>query len=176
MTRPGAVPPALRLALRPDAPHCYRHCRGAVRAHTLSSPFPGYWQVYACPGGVVSLTSYVELTRRNLSPNVLRFLRARTHPASLVRNHDLRTASRHGPELGRAAERLMARRRPSRPLRVVYWRVYPFRGRDGSEQRLFVCFRHGRSQPVFYPYPAASLRGDCPVCAAAASSGRGLPR
>lgn len=175
MKRAGAVPPSLRSALRPGEARCYRHCQDRVRARPLSSPLPGYWQVYACPGGVVSVTSYVERTRRDPTSIVLRFLHARAKPSSLAKTWDLRTASRYGPELGHAAERLMARSRPSLPLRVVYWRVYPFRGRTGTDQRLFVCFHHGRSGPVFYANPASALRGTCPVCTAKGSR-RSRPR
>lgn len=166
MTRAGSVSAALRSALRPKTPRCYRHCQEPVRAHSVSTPFPGYWSVYACPGGVVSVTSYVERSRKDPTLKVRRFLSRRSVPPSLVTRHDLRTATRHGPELGVMAERILARDQSTRPLKVVYWRVYPFQGRDGSEQRLFVCFRHGRARPVFYADSGAARRGTCPVCAA----------
>ncbi len=163
MTRAGAVPPALRAALASPGGTCYRHCDGAIRTVVLASPFPGRWSVRACPAGVVSVTSYTEWTRRDPTPRVQGLLRRWTRPASLVRRFDLRLATRHGPELGPVAERRLAASRPARGLRTVYWRVYPFRGRDGLERRLFLCRRRAHRGPVFYA-ARVDLSAVCPVC------------
>lgn len=159
-----AVPSPVRIALRPTAPRCYRHCKKPSRAHTLVTAFPGHWQVYSCPGGVVSVTSYAEWSNSDPTRRVATYLRRHTAPPSLVTAHDLRSATRHGPELGRAAERLLARSRPARNVRVVYWRVYPFQGSGGVVQRLFVCWRHGRDRPVFFASPSTARGGACPIC------------
>ena len=175
MSRPGSLPPVLVAALRAPEGKCYRHCERPARTRRLPSPLPGLWQVLACPSGVVSLTSYSEWTRRDPSSRALAFLRRHTMPASLVRPHDLRLASRHGPELGRRAEGRMARDPGRRPVRVVYWRVYPFRAADGKEHRLFVCYRRTHRGPVFYAAPTEEGAGACPACARR-RRGRAHPR
>ena len=165
MTASHVIPRAVRAALRPDAPRCYRHCRQPVRGFALPSRLPGFWRVYACPRGAVSLTAYVERTARDPTREVREYLRQRAVPPALVTRHDLRLATRHGPELGRAAERILTRALPPRTLRVVYWRLYPFRGRDGVERRLFVCRRHGAARPVFFVDSTHVSQARCPVCA-----------
>lgn len=165
MTRPGALPPALRATLRATGTKCYRHCDRPAPGRPLRSPLPGTWTVYACPSGVVSVTSYAEWTNRDPTPRVLSYLRRRTVPSSLVRAKDLRLATRHGPELGRAAERVLTAATPKRRVRVVYWRVYPRKTADGSERRLFVCRRPRHALPVFFEGAADAKRSECPVCA-----------
>jgi len=167
VTAARALPRVLVHALRPASAKCYRHCARPVVAHRLPSPLPGLLEVYACPSGVVSLTSYIEWSGSDPTSKVLSQLRSRTTPPTLVKRRDLRVATRHGPELGRPAERLLARSQPARPVRMVYWRVYPFRGRDGTERRLFVCLRHGERAPVFYSSQTTGAGRICPVCAAA---------
>jgi hypothetical protein len=161
---PRSVPPAIRSALQPAAPHCYRHCNRLVRPVSLASSLPGHWQVYSCPGGAVSVVSYVHSSRADPTPRVRAYLLRHTLPRSLVTRRDLRVATRHGPELGPSSERWLTRAGPSRVVRVVYWRVYPFTGRDGLERRLFVCFRHGKARPVFFPFRATDRHAFCPVC------------
>ena len=172
MTRPGSLPQVLRAALGATGTRCFRHCDRPAVGRVMSSPLPGRWSVYACPSGVVSVTSYAEWSNRDPTPQALSFLRRRTVPPSLVRPRDLRLATRHGPELGRAAERAMASRRPSTDVRVVYWRVYPFPARDGREQRLFVCRRKLHARPVFYAGPAEARGARCPVCATESTTRR----
>ncbi len=156
------VPPALLRALAAPGGRCYRHCGQPVRPIRLASPLPGTWTVYACPSGVVSVTTYVERGGADRSPVVLTALRRWTVPPSRVRRWDLRTATRHGPELGPAAERRLARERPPTPIRVVYWRLYPFRGRDGAERRLFLCTGPGHRGPVFFTARPEVGRDACP--------------
>jgi len=160
------LPRVLEVALAAPGGRCYRHCERPVRTRRLRSPLPGTWQVRACPAGVVSVVVYTEWVRRDLSQDVLHLLRGHTVPRSLVHARDLRLATRHGPELGTAAERFLARARPRRGIRVVYWRVYPFQGKDGAERRLFVCLRTRHPTPVFFAAPSSATAGDCPSCAA----------
>jgi hypothetical protein len=164
MPRAGAPPPILWTALAAPGGKCYRHCDRPVRNRRVASRLPGIWEVRACPSGVVSLTSYSEWTRRDPTPAVQAALRSWTVPAALVRRWDVRLATRRGPELGRPAERYLASARPRRGVRVVYWRVYPFRARDGSERRLFVCFRRAHRSPVFYSASPTDGSSGCPVC------------
>ncbi len=165
MARPGGIPPVLRAALDSPGGKCYRHCDRPIRSRRIASHLPGTWTVRACPSGIVSVTSYAEWSRRDPTPAVRSTLQRWTVPRSLVRLWDLRLATRHGPELGRAAERFLAAARPRRGVRVVYWRVYPFRARDGTDRRLFVCFRRRHASPVFYAASPSAKSSGCPVCA-----------
>jgi hypothetical protein len=172
MNRRATAPAVVRRALESPGGKCYRHCEQPIRIHRFSSRLPGTWQVRACPSGVVSVSVYTEWTRRDPTPAVKRQLGRWTVPRSLVRNWDLRVATRHGPELGRAAARALASARPTRGIRVVYWRVYPFRARDGSERRLFVCFRRKHRSPVFFAAPPSATGGNCPECTRRARANR----
>lgn len=163
MTRPQRLPPIVERALRPKDGHCYRHCSRPLRAHRILLARPGVGWVFACPSGVVSVTRYAEWGDRAPTERVARELRRRCVPPGVVRRRDLRSATRHGPELGRAAERRLASR-PDLRVRAVYWRVYPF-ARRSVEHRLFACFRHGAGEVVFYPAPSDSTGRDCPRCA-----------
>jgi hypothetical protein len=171
-----SIPARIRAALRPTSPHCYRHCSRPVHGRALATSLPGFWQVYACPGGAVSVASYAHWSDADPTPQVRAYLARHTLPRSLVKSRDLRVATRHGPELGRAAERLLKRARPLRSVRVVYWRVYPFEGRRGVAQRLFACFRHGRARPVFFPFHATADRPLCPVCQKPRATSQGMSR
>jgi hypothetical protein len=162
----GAVPRVILRALGSPGGRCYRHCDEPVRARLVKSRLPGTWTVRACPSGVVSVTSYAEWTRRDPTVAVRKVLQSWTVPRSLVRTWDLRLATRHGPELGRVPERILREAHPSRGVRAVYWRVYPYRARDNSERRLFVCFRRGHTGPVFFGAPPSGAPPACPVCRA----------
>ncbi len=164
MTGKGAVPPLLRRALRPTHPHCSRHCDRPIRARTVAVRAPGWLSVYACPGGAVSVTTYTVWASVDPTPTMTRLARSLTSPPSLVRRWDLRLASRHGPELGLPAERYLAKVRPPRPLRTIYWRLYPFKNKDGSLRRLFACFRHGRGTVRFFLAAGDAQSPLCPRC------------
>jgi len=159
------LPRVLRSALASPGGSCYRHCDRPIRTRTVPSRLPGVWQVRSCPSGVVSVTSYTEWTGRDPTRSVQQLLRRWTSPPSLVRSWDLRLATRRGPELGHSAERFLAKAGKGRPVRVVYWRVYPFRARDGSDRRLFVCFRRRHAAPVFFAASPVGKGRGCPVCA-----------
>jgi hypothetical protein len=165
MSRAGAVPAPILRALASPGGRCFRHCDRPIRTLSPRSSLPGTWTVRACPSGVVAVTSYAEWGRRDPAAVVRAVLRRWARPATLVRSWDLRVASRHGPELGRAAERLLARARPRRHVHVVYWRVYPTRSRDGSLRRLFVCVRRTHGTPVFFVADPEKGPATCPECA-----------
>jgi hypothetical protein len=162
----AAVPPTLRAALRPTHPRCYRHCEKPLRGRPVTIAAPGSLVVYACPGGAVSVVTYTEWGNADPTPKFRRFLDAHTAPPTLVRRWDLRLASRHGPELGAKAERYLARARPARPLRTVYWRLYPFKKKDGTVFRPFACFRHGEGGVRFFVAPGDQVSPKCPRCPA----------
>ncbi|MGP8072064.1 MAG: hypothetical protein ACLPZM_02915 [Thermoplasmata archaeon] len=163
MMRAGTVPPWLRRALRPS-PHCYGHCDRPLRGRTAALPAPGWLAIYACPGGAVSVVTYTHWANPDPTPVLSSFARRHTTPPSPVRRWDFRTARRHGPELGLAVERRLARARRPPQVRTVYWRVYPTRAKDGSEERLFACFRHGRGSVEFFRAPGDAQSPRCPRC------------
>jgi hypothetical protein len=165
VTRAGALPAVLRRTIDSPGGKCYRHCDRPIRSSHVASGLPGLWTVRACPSGVVSVASYAEWTSRDPSRDARAWLERCTFPKSLVRRWDLRIATREGPELGRAAERFLAPRRPPRGIRVVYWRVYPFKARDGSDRRLLICRRRAHAHPVFFAADPAAADSACPVCA-----------
>lgn len=165
LSRRRVLPHVLEKALASPGGRCYRHCDLPIRTRRVSSRLPGTFRIRACPSGVVSVTAYYEWTRRDPTPSVRRTLREWTIPPSLVRSWDLRLATRHGPELGRAAEQFLEKARPRRGVRVVYWRVYPFKSRSGAERRLFVCVRKAHATPVFFAASPTAKHGGCPVCA-----------
>lgn len=164
MSAKGAVPPLLRRALHPTSPHCYRHCDRALRGRTVPIHAPGWLCVYACPGGAISVVTYTEWANGDPTPVLLRFARTHTSPPSVVRRRDMRLAGRHGPELGPTAERFLARARPPRDVRTVYWRLYPFLKKDGALHRPFACFRHGRGTVQFFVAPGDRRSPPCPRC------------
>jgi hypothetical protein len=164
MRRSGVLPRVVRAALAAPGGTCYRHCERPIRVRTVPSALPGLWQVRVCPSGVVSVTSYAEWSKRNPTPAVARTLRRWTRPRSRVRRWDLRLATRRGPELGRPVERLLRTTRSRGSIRVVYWRLYPFRARDGTARRLFACFHHGHASPLFFTADPAKAAWDCPAC------------
>ncbi len=164
LTRAPRWPPAVRAALKSPGGRCYRHCDQPIRVRRIRSSLPGQWEVRSCPSGVVSVTSYAEWSRRDPMVGVRRTLARWVRPGPLLRSWDLRTATRHGPELGRAAERALERATPRKPVHVVYWRVYPFHVGPGKERRLFVCFRHPRAGPVFFAASPTTPEWRCPEC------------
>jgi len=161
---PRRLPTSVIAALRTSAPRCYRHCDRPIRARVLRTSLPGLWQIYACPGGALSVVSFFELSRRDPTPEVGRALRGMARPSGLVRAHDLRSARRHGPELGPRAERALARVPRGLEVRGTYWRLYPFRDARGVDRRPFACFRHPRRGPVFFIDLAGAERPACPEC------------
>ena len=171
-TRPARLPRSLRDALRPGPARCYRHCDRPVRLRPIATGGPGLWRVHACPSGVVSLVTYTEWTDRDPSVGVRTVLRRWTRPANRVRTADLRLATRHGPELGIVAERVLARDPRRRPIRIVYWRVYPFQGPDGRDHRLFVFFFNYKGFTLIYTAPADGGTTLCPGCALRTRTGR----
>jgi hypothetical protein len=144
---------------------CLYHCSGRTRPRAIGqSPESTGW-VYACPGGTVSTVAFLGGTRRPSPARVLRYLQSRTVGSERVRPQDLRAATRHGPELGRAAERWVRGFRGGAPIRLLYWRRYP-RRRGRRYSYLYACFRHGSGEVRFYPAPGERKTPPCPFCPA----------
>ena len=170
MSPDGRLAPAVRRALEPKGASCYRHCQEPVSTLRPRSALPGTWWVLACPSGVVSVTLYAESGESDPTARVAETLRGWSSPPALVLRKDLRRATRHGPELGREVERSGTPARGPVPVSAVYWRRYPFKGRDGKERRLLVCARRAHPHPVFFTGVPGEGSAACPVCARRSSA------
>jgi hypothetical protein len=99
---------------------CNRHCQNAVKFVALKADQPGIVGGYVCPGNYVSRVVY-------FSPDPDRewfekFLKDQV--GERVRSRDIRTATRHGWELGGKAEEEI-KKIPNEKITQVYWTSYP---------------------------------------------------
>lgn len=142
---------------------CLYHCASKTRPHALANARRPVGWVYACPAGTVSTVVFLGGQRRPAPAVVRRYLQSRTRRPERVRLRDLRAATRHGPELGRRAERWIAGPGAGVPVRLLYWRRYPRKvGRRYSY--LWACFRHGAGEARFFAAPSSPRGPDCPFC------------
>jgi hypothetical protein len=142
---------------------CLYHCTRRTRPHPIASAYGPIGWVYTCPAGTVSTVAFLGGNRRPSPARVQRYLQLRIERSEHVRLRDLRAATRHGPELGSAAERWATRPGAGRPIRLLYWRRYPRKtGRRYSY--LLACFHHGAGEVRFFP--ARDGMGPCPFCRA----------
>jgi len=142
---------------------CLYHCSSPTRPHVIEGTQGPIGWVYTCPGGTVSTVEFFGGVRRPSPTVARRYLQTRTERSERVRLRDLRAATRHGPELGRAAERWVAGPGTGAPLHVLYWRRYPRKiGRRYSY--LYACFHHGPGEVRFYPALSSRTLPLCPFC------------
>jgi hypothetical protein len=155
-----------RFFLAPSG-NCLYHCSGRARPHAIATSRGPIGWVYTCPGGTVSTVAFVGGARRPSAARVRRYLQSRTEPSERVQSRDLRAATRHGPELGPAAERWAKGPGAGAPIRLLYWRRYPRKiGRRYSF--LYACFRHGAGEVRFFPAVSTRRAPPCPFCRAKA--------
>lgn len=144
---------------------CLYHCKGPTRPHAIATAGGARGWVYTCPAGTVSTVAFLGGARRPSPVRIRTYLQARTAPRERVQARDLRSATRHGPELGRGAERPTSADGVAAPIYLLYWRRYPKKvGRQYSY--LYACFRHGPREVRFYPAPSARRAPPCPFCPA----------
>jgi hypothetical protein len=142
---------------------CLYHCKGETRPHPIAGSHGPIAWVYTCPGGTVSTVAFVGGSRRPSPSRVQRYLQSRLARPERIRPRDLRAATRHGPEMGRAAQRWIGGPGAGQPIRLLYWRRYPKKmGRRYSY--LYACFRHGPGEVRFYPGQGSLHAGQCPFC------------
>lgn len=140
---------------------CLYHCTEPTRPKPVSAGLgqPGW--VYVCPAGTVSTAVFMGSAEPPSPAAIRKYLQARLARPERVKPRDLRAATRHGPELGPAAERALQLGPGVHALPLLYWRRYPRKvGRRYSY--LYACFRHGRREVRFYPAGSAGSR--CPWC------------
>jgi hypothetical protein len=144
---------------------CLYHCAGPTRPHAITNSRGAIGWVYTCPGDTVSTVAFLGGARRPSPARIRRYLQARTERTERVRARDLRSATRHGPELGAAAERWVAGPGGKVPIRLLYWRRYPRKvGRRYSF--LYACFKHGPGEVRFFPATSSRRKSLCPFCSA----------
>lgn len=144
---------------------CLYHCAGRTHPHAISNGKGPIAWVYACPEGTVSTVAFLGGAHRPSPVRVRRFLQSRIGNSERVLPRDLRAATRHGPELGLAAERWSARPGASAPIRLLYWRRYP-RKKGRRYSYLYACFRHGPRDVRFFPATGSRGARQCPFCRA----------
>lgn len=144
---------------------CLHHCRGRTRPREIRTPGGTLGWVYTCPEGTVSTVAFLGRSRAPAPTRIRRYLQVRLHAPERVKPRDLRSATRHGAELGRAAERWVNGPGAGEPIRLLYWRRYPRKiGRRYAY--LYACWNHGAGEVRFYPAPSSRVRPPCPFCAA----------
>jgi hypothetical protein len=144
---------------------CLYHCTGRTRPYALASARGPIGWAYTCPGGTVSTVAFLGGARRPSPARIRRYLQARTERTERVKARDLRSATRHGPELGAAAERWVAGPGKQAPIHLLYWRRYPRKvGRRYSF--LYACFAHGPGEVRFYTASTSRRASQCPFCRA----------
>lgn len=151
--------------VRSPSGRCLYHCSRPTRPRVIAGPKGSSGWVYTCPTGTVSTVVFLGGTRRLSPVRIRQYLNARMDRSERVLVRDLRAASRHGPELGRSAERRMTRGAGT-VAHLLYWRRYPRKvGRRYSY--LYACFRHGPGEVRFFPAGSNASRSPlCPFCAA----------
>jgi hypothetical protein len=99
---------------------CYRHCQEPAKFESLKIDRPGIVGGYFCPGNYSSRIVYFSLEPD--SEWFENFLKERAD--ELVRSRDIRSATRHGWELGGNAENEI-KKISNKGLRQYYWTFYP---------------------------------------------------
>ena len=121
---PEGIVRQIRGTLGGSLGHCPK--KGRIREHRSGGL--RVW-VHSCPHQSVGLVVFFGGLKKVDVPRVTRYLKHRTYPAGLVRRHDLRTATREGPELGLSSWRYLHAHSPGpRRIHLLYWRVYPSKG------------------------------------------------
>jgi hypothetical protein len=99
---------------------CYRHCQDQAKFVSLQVDKPGILGGYFCPGNYASRVVYFSL-----DPDrewFEKFLRDQV--GDRVRSRDIRSATRHGWELGGNAETEITKICDD-GIRQLYWTAYP---------------------------------------------------
>ncbi len=117
---------------------CYRHCQNASKFVPLKSDRPGILGGYFCPGNYASRVVYFSLDpdRDWFEKNL------RNQVGERVRTRDIRSATRHGWELGENAE-VEIQRTPGGKITQLYWTSYPANDEEKTSGA-FRCENCGR--------------------------------
>ena len=107
---------------------CYRHCQEPAKFSSLKSDKSGIVGAYICPGNYA--TRVVYFSQKPDPEWFEKFLKDQL--GDLVRSRDIRSATRHGWELGGNAETEI-REIIDGGLKQFYWTFYP--ASDGEKTR-----------------------------------------
>jgi hypothetical protein len=133
---------------------CYRHCQNEAKFLPLSSDKPGILGGYFCPGNYASRVVYFSLDPdQDWFEN---FLRKRV--GDRVRTRDIRSATRHGWELGGNAETEITKV-SSDGVKQLYWTAYP----ANEEEKNSGAFRCEKCGSLFVKSFTDGTK-TCPVC------------
>jgi hypothetical protein len=133
---------------------CYRHCQEPAKFTPLKSDKPGIIGGYVCPGNYASRIVYFSLDPdREWFEGYLK-----KQLGDAVRSRDIRSATRHGWELGGNAEAEI-KKISTAGLKQFYWTFYP--ATDEEKTRgAFRCDNCGRLFAKEFSDPSKV----CPDC------------
>ncbi len=144
---------------------CFRHCEKPTSMRVVSRGATSVVGAYVCPDGIVSQVAYFSL-----KPDLESFERMLSSQVGNENfsSRDVRVASRHGWELGGAAEKVLeANLGDGASLSEVYWTRYP-RTEDQKEQAVSVCQGNASRQGCMrlFMHDRSSVEKLCPTCKA----------
>ena len=112
---------------------CSRHCNMNAKFVTLNKTTSSIVGAYACPENYVSRIVYFAE-----NPEPKWFERFIVDQVGKINSRDIRTATRHGWELGGSAESEIARVSKSREIMQYYWTPYP-KTDEEKNSGVFIC-------------------------------------
>jgi len=140
---------------------CYRHCQNQAQFVSLESKADGIVGGYICPGNYASRVVYFSLhPDREWFEGFLK-----DQAGNLVKSKDIRSATRHGWELGGLAESEILKVSDN-GVRQFYWTLYP----ATEEEKTKGAFRCGKCGRLY----VKQFSNDSKVCPDCAKTGSGL--
>jgi hypothetical protein len=141
---------------------CRRHCNQPSSFVELQHDSDGVVGAYVCPDGYVSRIVFFSVY-----PDVewfRKFIRDQVG-GKVFRDSDIRTATRHGWELGDEALAEIREISPTSTIREVYWIVYP-KSEAEKAQGVFLCseLKKGKGCGKLFVQHIDSKDKLCPEC------------
>jgi hypothetical protein len=142
---------------------CFRHCNKPTSMKAILRDPIRYLGAYICPDGYVSQVVYFSQ-----KPDLAWFMDTITSQVGTenFRSSDVRTATRHGWELGRDALQTLQTQLGTKPsITEVYWTRYP---KTEAEKKIGISLCTGnidRSGCLrLFPHDVNKAERLCPVC------------
>jgi thiol-disulfide isomerase/thioredoxin len=141
---------------------CRRHCNQPTNFVELKHESDGVVGAYVCPDGYISRVVYFSVT-----PDLewfKKFIRSQVS-GTIFRDRDVRTATRHGWELGDEAQAELREISPTCWLEEAYWVVYP-QSEAEKTQGIFLCSdqKKGKGCGKLFIQKIDSENKLCPDC------------
>lgn len=141
---------------------CSRHCDGSTSFVSLKSASNGVVGAYVCPDSYVSRVIYFSV-----NPNIdwFRSFLVSQVGEEVVKDRDLRVATRHGWELESDALTRIGEVSPTGLIKEVYWTTYPQTEAEKS-RGVFLCSypEKGRGCGRLFVQNIKSRERLCPKC------------